>query len=125
MGILDEAANVTAPEANRIVRLDISTSGTRYEIPPTLQGKYCTWMVTADTGSIVADVAFGGASVSVTLNQDSGVTSEVITIVSTTGFPLPSGSPMSFVMPMISSTITHFAVDASGDGKLSIYPSSK
>lgn len=123
MSILNEAANVTAPIAGTVIQLDIDSSGDRFVIPATHAGRYCTWEVYGDTDPIAADIAFGTVAVDVTYNQDSSVDgSGNITISAVTGMRMYSNAPKSFVMPIITPTVTHFFVESSGNGKLKITP---
>jgi len=81
----------------------------RFDIPSSWKGKYVTFVaVTLDV-----QISFGGSAVSVTLNQTSGVASEVITTNNATGFPIVAGTTVSYRIPNDAS-VTDFAIISSG-----------
>ncbi len=109
------------PKSGAVIRLDITTSSQRFEVPSAFAGMQCRWTFYPDTDNDErCDVVFGGSAVSVTINQDSSVASEAITINAASGETLLEQVPASFPMPPAGSTDTHFAAIGSAAGKLVI-----
>ena len=121
MSNLNEAANVEAPRALKVIEMTIGTTTTAYLIPESFQGAYCRWKVYAASGSISAYIAFGTSTVNVVAADLSTIGgSGTITPVSTTGERVDSGTVENWIMPLIDANTTHFSVDATGAGRLVI-----
>ena len=121
MSILNEAADVKAPIAGRVIEMTISTTTAAYLIPESFAGCYCRFKVFADSGDISAYIAFGASTVNVVAAALSTIGgSGTITMVGTTGERIDSGSVEHWVMPAITSDTTHFAIDATAAGRLQI-----
>jgi hypothetical protein len=118
MGAAAEAAYVTAPMTNRVIRVDVTDTVARFEIPAAFGGMPCEWVMYGSD----ADIVFGTSAVTCVYNQKSSVGSEAITVHSSSGRRLKDGIARYWVMPSITTETTHFAVDcvASGSGSLEI-----
>lgn len=120
-GVLNEAAWVKAPMAGNSIELVLTTTTGTYIIPEAFAGQQTTWKVFAASGSIYAAINFGTSTVTAVIDTASTVGgSGTITPSTSTGFRVDSGQIERFVMPAITSDCTHFAVDASGTGRLVI-----
>ena len=117
MGAAGEAAYVTAPRANRVIRVDVTTTEGAFAIPADFAGMPCEWVVYGTD----ADIVFGISTVEVAYDAESDVTDGVITHDDDIGRRLKDGVPRYWVMPaIVAGETTHFSVDAVGTGKLEI-----
>lgn len=125
MSILNEAAFVKGALEGRVIQLDVSGTSVRYSIPAAWAGQYVRAKVFADTlgDAFAVDIVFGDSAVDCTYNQDSAGTPPAITINDESGERIVNGETAAFVIPTIGSETgqaTHFAVEASGAGKLQL-----
>lgn len=95
-----------------------STTAARYQIPAGWKGRYVRFFAR----DYEAQILFGGSGVACSLDENSSVTSEVITFDVNTGYPIPAGTFVDFYIPK-NKNITHFSVDSSNTGRIFAYPS--
>ncbi len=112
MGAEAEAAYVTAPMTSRVIRLAVTDTAARFAIPAGFAGMPCEWTLDGADG----DIVFGGSSVAAVYDQASSVASEAITVHASSGQRLKNGVSRYFVMPPITTTVTHFSVDCAAGG---------
>jgi hypothetical protein len=90
-----------------------STTAARYEIPDAWRGAHVRFFAQA----VDLQIVFGGSTVACALDENSSVTSEVITFDVNTGFPVAAGTWMDFRIPR-NKAVTHFSIDAGGAGRV-------
>lgn len=99
------AEYVPAPIAGEVYRDNLAATSSRYEIPTSWKGRWVTFYHEGTDYQVV----FGDSTVSVTLNQTSGVASEVLTANDASGVEISSLPSASWFVKK-DPTVTHFAV---------------
>jgi hypothetical protein len=93
-----------------------STTAARYQIPSGWKGRYVRFYAR----DYEAQILFGDSTVDCSLDENSSVTSEVITFDVNTGYPIPAGTFVDFYIPR-NKAVTHFSIDSSNAGRIFAY----
>lgn len=108
------------------VKLDVSTTAVRFEIPTWMAGRICDFTFTADVGSDpghFCDVLEGNSAVDAVAGQVTTVSSEELVLDVNTGRAVVDGTTKSWRVS-VSEEATHMSVEATEDGILHISTSS-
>ena len=115
---IGEAAAVLPPVESKVFCKATTAASQRFKIPAEWLGKYITVTVAGED----VDLAFGGSTIAVVLNQVSTIASEAITPHANTGERFFAGQSRGVV---VLAQHTHFAYIAAGTtGYVRIHPSS-
>ncbi len=102
-----QAADVRAPKASEVYADATAASSQRFEVPSAWNGNYVSFQAHGEA----IQVLFGDSTVSVTLDADSTVSSEELTVNAATGWEIPADTSVDF---RVLDGDTHFAVVAAG-----------
>lgn len=102
-----QAADVRAPRASEVYGDATAATPQRFEIPSDWNGNYVTFQAQGEA----IQVLFGDSTVSVTMDQDSSVSTETLTVNAATGWEIPADTSADF---RVLDGDTHFAVVAAG-----------
>lgn len=114
--VIARAANAMPPMSGNTAVLSVTDTVARFIIPTTWAGKYCTFQMVGAK----ADINFGSSSVTCVYGQASTVSTEAITLHTSSGRHMEDLTEYSWQMPE-AERATHFAVDCVGSGSGKLY----
>lgn len=115
----DKAARVRPPIEGGVFNYATAATSQRFEIPDAWRGR--TVYVRALTVDV--RILFGDSAVAAEVDQQSSVTSEVITFDDGSSWPVLAGEVFPYTVPPKGSPVTHFAYIAADDtGRVAIAP---